>query len=103
MQLRIELATLLRSYFPKNDLIKEPYPDGYYREIWQQNLSQFKKFTTILDGVNFHLKTEEVAVINQLALVSQVTRKPLKLTIVTASFSFLLLKESKRITQIYVI
>jgi hypothetical protein len=94
MQLRIELATLFRSYFPKKDLIEEPYPDTYYKQIWEESLSQFKQFTAILEGVDFYLTTQEVAVINRLALVSQVTSKTSQ---IDYSHGFLLLTLIKRI------
>lgn len=87
---------MFRSYFPKNDLIEEPYPDEYYKNIWEKSLDQFKQPTFILDGVNFHLTTQEVAFINQLALASQVTRKTSQ---IDYSHGFLLLSLVKRIKK----
>jgi len=49
-----------------------------------------------LDGVDFYLTTQEVAVINQLALVSQVTSKTSQ---IDYSHGFLLLTLIKRIKQ----
>ena len=77
-------------------MIEEPYPDGYYREIWEEKLSQYKQFNSALDGVYFHLTAQEIAFINQLALVSQVTRKTSQ---IDYSHGFLLLSLIKRIKK----
>lgn len=96
MQLKIELASLFRSYFPRKDLIEEPYPDAYYEEIWERRLTQYKQLTFSLDGVSYHLTTQEAEFINQLALITQVTKN---VSQIDYSHGFLLLSLLKRIKK----
>jgi len=96
VQLRIELASFFRSYFPKSDLIEEPVSDDYYQEIWKRLLPQYKQITFTLDGVDFELTTQEAEFIHQLALISQVTKK---VSQIDYSHGFLLLSLLKRIKK----
>lgn len=62
----------------------------------EKRLAQFKQLTFTLDGFDFHLTTQEVEFINQLALTSQVTRKK---SPIDYSHGFLLLSLIKRIKK----
>jgi len=96
-QIRIQFASWFRSYFPKNDLISNPYPDNCYVEIWdacQQFYRQDAQCT--LNDEIFKLNTGEVEFINQLGLVTQVTIKNSK---IDYSHGFLLVCLLKRLKK----
>jgi predicted O-methyltransferase YrrM len=96
-QLRIVFASMYRSYYPSRDLVKTPYPDNLYIEIWKKCLHGYKDTTEIiLNEESFELSSENTDFINQLALNLQVT---IKSSAIDYSHGFLLLSLLKRMKK----
>jgi hypothetical protein len=96
-QLRIVIASMYRSYNPKRDLVKTPYPDNLYIEIWKKCLHDYKDISKIiLNKEIFELSSEYTDFINQLALNLQVT---IKSSDIDYSHGFLLVALLKRLKK----
>jgi predicted O-methyltransferase YrrM len=87
---------MYRSHFPRRDLIRTPYSDVLYKELWEKALYDSKDLKIALHEESYDLGKEYIDLINHAALICQVT---IKSSDIDYSHGFLLVSLIKKIKR----